>query len=190
MSLFAASLNSGSNGNCYFIGNPKEAVLVDCGISYREVKRRLQRLAISIDSIIAIIITHEHNDHVVGVAKVTRKHHIPVYVSAKTNQQFNFGVDESLIRIFHTHEEIKLGQLTISFAPRFHDAVDAHSVLVQNGTTKIGVFTDLGKACADTIRHFKQCHAAFLESNYDEAMLEEGPYSISVSRGWSSQVCS
>ncbi|MBS1488100.1 MAG: MBL fold metallo-hydrolase [Bacteroidetes bacterium] len=180
MSLLVASLNSGSNGNCYYIGNNHEAVLVDCGISHREVVRRLKRLNLSIENVKAIFITHEHNDHVAGVAVVSRKHQIPVYISAKTRQHFNFEVDEKLICTFESNEEIKLGNLAITSFPKQHDAVDAHSVIVQSKNTCAGVFTDLGKPCRNAIRYFKLCHAAFLETNYDEEMLEAGSYPLAL----------
>ncbi|MBS1489882.1 MAG: MBL fold metallo-hydrolase [Bacteroidetes bacterium] len=177
MSLFTASLNSGSNGNCYYIGNHREAVLVDCGISNREVMRRLKRLALSIEKVKAIFLTHEHNDHVVGAAGVSHKHQIPVYISAGTRPHFDFGIDEKLIRIYEPEIEIKFDQLSVICSPKQHDALDAHNVMVTNGCVRVGVFTDLGKPCHHTIRYFKQCHAAFLESNYDEDMLERGWYS-------------
>ncbi|MBS1557299.1 MAG: MBL fold metallo-hydrolase [Bacteroidetes bacterium] len=176
MTLYTASLNSGSNGNCYYIGNNHEAVLIDCGISNREVLRRLKRLALSIEKVKAIFITHEHNDHVIGAAVVSRKHQIPVYISSGTRAHFDFGVDEKFIRTYEPEKEIKFDHLSVICSPKQHDAIDAHNVMVTNGSVRVGVFTDIGKPCRHTIRYFKQCHAAFLESNYDEDMLEKGWY--------------
>jgi phosphoribosyl 1,2-cyclic phosphodiesterase len=84
MSLFITSLNSGSNGNCYYIGNEHEAVLVDVGISCRETEKRMNRLGLSIQKVKAIFISHEHSDHISGVPVLAKKYKIPVYVTPKT----------------------------------------------------------------------------------------------------------
>ncbi len=85
MSLFIASLNSGSNGNCYYVGNRQEAVLVDAGISCLETEKRMKRLGLSLTKVKAIFISHEHSDHIRGVEVLSRKHQLPVYISPKTH---------------------------------------------------------------------------------------------------------
>jgi glyoxylase-like metal-dependent hydrolase (beta-lactamase superfamily II) len=77
MSLFIASLNSGSNGNCYYVGNESEAVLIDAGISCRETERRMKRLGLSMDNVKAIFISHEHGDHISGVAVLAKRYNLP-----------------------------------------------------------------------------------------------------------------
>src|SRR4051812_47434059 len=81
MSVFVASLNSGSNGNCYYIGNSQDAVLIDAGISCRETEKRMRRLNLSPKNIRAIFISHEHIDHIKGVEVLSAKHDIPVYIT-------------------------------------------------------------------------------------------------------------
>lgn len=178
MSLFIASLNSGSNGNCYYVANQHEAVLIDAGISCRETEIRMNRLNLTMKKVKAIFVTHEHTDHIKGVAGIAKKYKLPVYVTPTTLRHRGLRVKDHLIFPFRAYEPVTIGQLTVTGFPKFHDASDPHSFIVANETVKVGVFTDLGVACNDVINHFKQCHAAFLEANYDEHMLETGRYPI------------
>jgi phosphoribosyl 1,2-cyclic phosphodiesterase len=176
MSLFICSLNSGSNGNAYYIGNKNEAVLVDVGISCRELEKRLLRANLSVQKIKAIFISHEHSDHIKGVQVLSRKYSLPVYITHSTLKAGGLQLEQSLIREFTAHEPISIGELSVTAFPKFHDASDPHSFMVSGNGMNIGVFTDIGSVCHHVIKHFKQCHAAFLESNYHEPMLEEGNY--------------
>lgn len=182
MSLFVASLNSGSNGNCYYIGNDEEGVLVDVGISCREVEKRLKRLEIPISRIKAIFVTHEHGDHVHGVPAISKKHKLPVYITPGTILYGNLGneIESSLIHSFKPYESIKVGKLSITGFPITHDANDPHNFIIANESVTIGIFTDIGFPCYHVTQHFQQCHAAFLESNYDEHMLEFGHYPLQL----------
>jgi len=175
-----SSLNSGSNGNCYYIGNESEAVLIDAGISCRETEKRLLRLELSIKKIKAIFITHEHSDHIYGVSRLSRKFKIPVYITSETMRNGRLHLREQLIFTFKAYQPVLIGSLTITAFPKFHDAIDPHSFIVSGSGVNIGVFTDIGSSCKHVISHFKQCHAAFLESNYDEEMLEKGSYPIGL----------
>lgn len=176
MSLTLASLNSGSNGNCYYVGNANEAVLIDAGISCRETERRLKRLGLSIEQVKAIFITHEHNDHISGLHKLIKRHNIPVYVSFATRQSLSLEWSMKLSHSFTTYQPVAIGGLTITSLPKHHDAADPHSFLITHQNTTVGVFTDMGRVCQHLVNNFKQCHAAILESNYDEVMLETGSY--------------
>jgi phosphoribosyl 1,2-cyclic phosphodiesterase len=89
VSLFVASLNSGSNGNCYYVGNANEAVLVDVGISCRETERRMRNLGLDMRLVKAIFISHEHGDHISGVAVLSKKYSIPVYITPATLRKSN-----------------------------------------------------------------------------------------------------
>src|SRR6187551_1647520 len=97
MSLFTASLNSGSNGNCYYVANQHEAVLIDAGISCRETEIRMKRLNLSMKKVKAIFITHEHTDHIKGVAGIAKKFKLPVYVTPATLRNRGLRVKEHLI---------------------------------------------------------------------------------------------
>lgn len=176
MSLFIASLNSGSNGNCYYIGNEKEAVLVDAGISCRELERRMKRLNLSMQKIKAVFISHEHTDHVRGLASLIKKYPVPVYITTPTLRFSRLYFETDVTRNFKAHETIRIGDLCITPFPKWHDAADPYSFTISYNDITIGVFTDIGLPCENVVQHFQQCHAAFLEANYDDAMLDKGNY--------------
>jgi phosphoribosyl 1,2-cyclic phosphodiesterase len=176
MSLFITSLNSGSNGNCYYIGNDSEAVLVDAGISCRETEKRMGRLGLTMTKVKAIFISHEHIDHIRGVTVLAKKYRLPVYITNNTLTHGGLVLDEQLVMSFNAYEPVQVGALSITAFPKHHDASEPHSFIVAGNTVTIGVFTDIGAPCEHVIRHFQQCHAAFLEANYDEEMLDKGRY--------------
>lgn len=176
MQLFITSLNSGSNGNCYYVGNEREAVLVDAGISCRETETRMKRLGLSMSRVKAIFISHEHSDHIRGLEVLARKYRLPVYITPDTRLKSRLVFDNIGLHPFTAYEPVQVGGLTVTGFPKFHDAADPHSFLVAYQDIRVGVFTDIGTPCAHVIRHFRQCHAAFLETNYDEEMLDKGYY--------------
>lgn len=176
MSLFISSLNSGSNGNCYYVGNGTEAILVDVGISCREVETRMKGLGLDIQQVKAIFVSHEHTDHIRGIPVLAQKWRLPVYSTKPMRRRGGFWVAKELVFDFTAHQPVQIGALTITPFPKFHDAADPYSFTVKGNGVTVGVFTDLGKPCAQLVRHFSQCHAAFLESNYDEEMLDKGNY--------------
>ena len=175
MSLFITSLNSGSNGNCYYIGNNTEAVLIDAGISCRETEKRMKLLGLSMHTVKAIFISHEHGDHIRGLTTIANKYNLPVYITPATAGS-GTRLIRHLSRPFTANKSIQVGELLITAFTKQHDAVDPHSFIVNYKGTTVGVFTDIGKACSQVTHYFKQCHAAFLEANYDENMLETGKY--------------
>jgi phosphoribosyl 1,2-cyclic phosphodiesterase len=180
MSLFITSLNSGSNGNCYYIGNETEAILVDAGISCREIEIRMKRLALSIQKVKAIFVSHEHTDHISGLRVLSKKYQLPVYITLATQRFGRLKLEKHLVTSFTAHETITIGGLSITAFPKFHDAADPFSFVVCCNKIKVGVFTDIGTPCENLIHHFKQCHAAFLEANYDDEMLDKGSYPYSL----------
>jgi phosphoribosyl 1,2-cyclic phosphodiesterase len=176
MTLYIASLNSGSNGNCYYIGNEEEAVLIDAGLSCRETERRMRRLGLPLGRVKALFISHEHDDHIRGLEVLSQRYSLPVYITAKTLEQCRFSPDAGLVRSFQAGSPIAIGALTITAFAKTHDASDPYSFTIASPSVRIGVFTDLGMVCDNLIRHFSQCHAAFLEANYDEQLHENGRY--------------
>ena len=181
MSLFVASLNSGSNGNCYYVGNEHEAVLVDVGISCRETETRMARPGLSMRKVKAIFISHEHSDHIRGVTVLAKKYGIPVYINQLTLLHGGLRLD-GLVEDFIAEQSVQIGQLSITAFLKLHDAAHPHSFTIACGDVKVGVFTDLGAVCENLVQHFQQCHAAFLEANYDEEMLERGSYPYHLKR--------
>lgn len=182
MSLYIASLNSGSNGNCYYIGNKQDAVLIDAGISCRETEKRMRRLGLSMELVKAVFVSHEHSDHIRGVEVLCKKYDLPVYITPGTYHHGRLSIDDRLVRNFNGQQTITVGALSITSFPKFHDAAEPHSFVVSADGITIGIFTDIGAPCENLIRYFKQCHAAFLEANYDVDMLEQGRYPYHLKR--------
>ncbi|MCZ4222975.1 MBL fold metallo-hydrolase [Pedobacter rhodius] len=182
MALYFTSINSGSNGNCYYIGNSTEAVLVDVGISCKEVEKRITRLGLSMNIIKAIFISHEHSDHIKGLSVLSKKYNLPVYITTNTLKSSRLILNEQNVYTFNHLDTIRIGDLKISAFSKFHDAADPYSFTVEYKQVRVGVFTDIGSVCDRLITQFKQCHAAFLESNYDAQMLQNGNYPYHLKR--------
>lgn len=176
MSLYVASIASGSNGNCYYVGNDTEAVLIDAGISCREIERRMHRLGLNLQKVKAIFISHEHSDHISGVAVLSKKYSLPVYVSSATYHHCRRIADEERAVHFTAGVPVYVGTLQVKAFRKFHDAADPHSFVISHQATTVGVFTDIGRACTAVKDHISVCHAVFLEANYDEEMLKKGNY--------------
>lgn len=177
MALYITSLNSGSNGNCYYVGNSREAVLIDAGISCRETEKRMKHMGLDLKKVKAIFVSHEHSDHIKGVTTLANKYHLPVYITSITAGN-GPRLIKHLSKTFIADEPVSVGELLVTPFAKKHDALDPHSFMVEYNGIKVGVFTDIGIVCEKLTHYFKQCHAAFLESNYDEAMLENGSYPI------------
>jgi phosphoribosyl 1,2-cyclic phosphodiesterase len=175
MAVQICSLNSGSNGNCYYVGNQTHAVLIDVGISARETKKRLLHAGLDIKKVAAIFISHEHSDHVRGVSVLANKYNIPVYINQKTAQNGPFLIRHIAVN-FINNQPIQIGTLTITPFSKLHDAADPCSFFIQTNNTNISVITDIGTACTNVQNYFAQSHAAILESNYDAQMLQNGSY--------------
>jgi phosphoribosyl 1,2-cyclic phosphodiesterase len=176
MALFITSLNTGSNGNCFYIGNNNEAILVDVGLTCKETEVRLQRLSLSMDKVKAIFISHEHSDHIRGLPVLAKKYQLPVYITQHTLIGGKQQLPHHLINSFTAYAPIELGKLKIIAFPKKHDAAEPHSFIISCNGVTVGVFTDIGDHCEHVISNFKLCNAAFLEANYDEEMLNQGRY--------------
>ena len=176
MALYITSLNTGSNGNCFYIGNNIDAVLIDAGLSCKETEIRLTRLGLSMGKVRAIFITHEHSDHVKGLSVLAKKYQLPIYITPKTQENGRQSIPPYLVNTFYATTPVTIGELNITAFPKFHDAADPHSFIVSYHEINVGVFTDIGDECENLVHYFKKCNAAFLEANYDEEMLDTGRY--------------
>jgi len=177
MALYFTSLNSGSNGNCYYVGTKTDAVLIDVGLSCRETEKRMKQLGLNMKIVKAIFVSHEHGDHIKGFSTLANKYSLPVYITTKTAKHGPRLISH-LSKPFTAKESITIGNLDIMPFVKYHDATDPHSFIISSNGITVGVLTDIGTVCEEVIHHFKQCHAVFLESNYDETMLENGKYPI------------
>jgi len=176
MPIFFTSLNSGSNGNCYYVGNGNDAVLIDVGISCREVERRMHRLGLNLGNVRAILVSHEHGDHITGIPALSKKYRLPVYITQHTFRSASIPIEPGLMCPFKANEVIRFGNLTVTPFVKFHDAADPHSFVVEQDGVRVGIFTDIGIACKQVVRYFRLCDAVFLEANYCEDMLQKGNY--------------
>lgn len=176
MAINICSINSGSNGNCYYVGNETDAVLIDAGLSCRETEMRMHRAGLEFRKVKAVFITHEHTDHTRGAEVISRKHDLPIYFSRITHQNSWVRIRAEQLKHFAPYEEIRVGSLVVTPFPKNHDASEPHSFIVTGDGITVGVLTDIGSACEHVIANFSRCHAAFLEANYDEVMLRQGSY--------------
>lgn len=173
--LEVCSLNSGSNGNSYYISNGRHAILIDLGISCRMTEQRLKEIGKSPYDISAIIVSHEHADHVRGIKTFQKKYQTRVFIKPKVYQKFK----HQLINIeFFEEKPFSIFDFTIIPFDKYHDAVDPCSFMVQYKGFNIGVITDIGRVCDKVINAVKNAHVLFLESNYDVNMLHSGSYPI------------
>lgn len=182
MSLYITSLNSGSNANCYYIGNQQEAVLIDAGLSCRETEKRMKQLNLSMEKVKALFVSHEHSDHITGIPGLSKKYRLPVYITEATLSNSHIPVEPSLVRLFSPAKPTVIGNLSILPFKKSHDAKDPHSFMVSGHGVNIGVITDIGFACKRVIKYFSQCQAVFLESNYCDDMLSNGNYPYHLKR--------
>ena len=170
------ALASGSNGNCYYIGNNEEAILIDAGITCKQILNRMEQKGLNPQKIKAVFISHEHSDHVRGVRVLGKKLDIPVYMTNGTFKTLYITHQPLAVRYITPGEPIQVGAFTIHPFLKNHDGKEPASFRIESEGFNVGVFTDIGNPCINVISHLKQCHALFLETNYDEKMLWEGDY--------------
>ncbi len=170
------SIASGSNGNCYYIGNQTDAIVIDCGIYYSHLHKRCDLAGIDLSKIRAIFISHEHGDHVRGVRVVSKRLNIPVYFTAKTFNQTYQRTRPDFYREIQVGTPENICDFQVNAFKKYHDAADPVSFRIETEGINIGVMTDIGVADVTLCKEFSKCQAVFLESNYDEQMLQNGTY--------------
>ncbi len=170
------ALASGSNGNCYYVGNSRDAVLVDAGISTKQVLLRMEERGLDPRKVKALFITHEHSDHLRGARVLSKRLCIPVYMTARTYIATYKNMQPASPRFFTPGTTIAVGEFQIHTFLKNHDATEPCSFRIEYAGRSVGVCTDIGEACDQVMTHIGLCDALFLESNYDEEMLRTGPY--------------
>jgi phosphoribosyl 1,2-cyclic phosphodiesterase len=176
-----ASLGSGSKGNATLLEVGETRFLLDCGFSVRETERRLERLGLSAESLQGILVTHEHGDHIRGVASLSRKYGLPVWLTAGTLRASS-DPDFHHTHIIHAHENFSVGECLIEPFPVPHDASEPCQYVFSDGERRLGILTDTGSLTPHIERMLNGVHGLLLECNYDNAMLEQGPYPPSLKR--------
>lgn len=172
-----ALLGSGSRGNATLVEDGKTCLLVDCGFSVREVERRMGRLGASPDRLSAILVTHEHHDHLAGVGPLARKYRIPVWLTAGTGKAGKKRLGElPRLELINCHSEFAIDGLELRPFPVPHDAREPCQFVFSNGDKRLGLLTDTGRSTQHIERQLDACDALILESNHDLQMLANGPY--------------
>lgn len=170
------AIASGSNGNCYYVAKEDTAILIDVGINNKHLHIRMNNLGIIPTQVKAIFITHEHTDHIRGLMVFAKKYNIPVYITKGSYAGSRLCLPNNQVHIIQPNDRVKVGGMEVIGIPKYHDAKEPCSFVVTDGKTTIGVLTDIGRGC-DNVKHVIQhSDVLFLESNYDEDMLEYGRY--------------
>ncbi|MGE5666943.1 MAG: MBL fold metallo-hydrolase [Betaproteobacteria bacterium] len=172
-----ASLGSGSEGNGLVVEAGGTRVLIDCGFGVRDTVARLARLGVEPDSVSAILVTHEHSDHVGGVPAFAARYRIPVWLTFGTLQVVGerFARAERIYG-FDSHDAFGIGELEIRPFPVPHDAREPVQFVVGDGGHRLGVLTDLGVSTPHVETNLSGCDALVLECNHDPGMLAESDY--------------
>lgn len=176
-----AILGSGSSGNATLVEGAGTAVLIDNGLSVKRLTQRTQALGFDLTQLAAIVVTHEHGDHIGGVAALARRYSVPVYMTHGTLEASGFDTEPHVeVTQISPHVPFALGALTLLPAPVPHDAREPCQFVVQHGEFRLGVLTDLGSDTRHLRQHFADCTALVLEFNHDLDMLFDCEYPESV----------
>lgn len=176
-----ASLGSGSKGNSTLVRAEDKLLMVDCGFSLRDTIRRLERLAVVPEQLDAILVTHEHSDHCSGVAALSRKFGIPVYLTHGTADTGRCDGSYQL-HCINSEDSFRVGCLAVRAVTVPHDAAEPCQFLFSWGEQTLGVLTDLGSVTPHVLDSFRPCQSLLLEFNHDPAMLQAGDYPPALKR--------
>jgi phosphoribosyl 1,2-cyclic phosphodiesterase len=179
MKLNFCSLSSGSSGNCYYIGNEFHGILIDAGISASSIRKFLKDMNISMQTIMGVLITHNHIDHIRGLEVLTRKNHLPAFTTLNIWESIltpHMKISRDCIRHIPLQQKFHLAGFDIEAFPVFHDAPETVGFHICAGGKKITIATDLGHICQTTAPYLKEANLLVIESNYDEEMLVNGRY--------------
>lgn len=169
-----AMLGSGSRGNATLIESGRTRVLVDCGFRIAETERRLARLGVAVDSLSAILVTHEHSDHLGGVGPFARRHRLPVWLTAGTLTAWS-GAAVPVQKV-SPHTAFSLGDLQIQPYPVPHDAREPCQYVFSDGARRLGLLSDAGSITQHMCDRLSGCDGLLLECNHDRTALRDGPY--------------
>jgi phosphoribosyl 1,2-cyclic phosphodiesterase len=169
-------LASGSSGNATLFSTGRTRVLVDAGLSMRETARRLEAAGETLDSIDAILVTHEHSDHVAGLARLARRLKKPVYLTRLTAPVIDWGAVPPAIEPFQAGAAFTIGDIEVSSFTIPHDAIDPVGFSLRSQGIKFSIATDFGYVTESIRYHLRGSHLMLLESNHDLDMLKVGPY--------------
>ena len=176
-----ASLGSGSRGNATLIQTDSTLVMLDCGFSMKETIRRMALLGVFPEEIDALVVTHEHGDHIKGIGPLSRKYNIPVYITQGTLAYEKLGIIKD-VRIVSAGIPFKINDINVLPVAVNHDACEPVQYKFNANELSLGVITDLGSFGDELVTHFSLCHGLMLEANHDLDMLMFGddPYALKL----------
>ena len=174
------SLGSGSSGNALVVEQGRTRLMVDCGFTLAETTRRLERLGLAPRDVDGILVTHEHDDHLGGVARFAKRHAIPVYLTRGTAQWLPPDFPAVLVRLIDSHTPFAVDDLLVDPFPVPHDAREPVQYAFGNGDTRMAMVTDLGCVTQHVVDKLTRCHALVVECNHDLDLLMGGPYPASL----------
>lgn len=187
--MIVAPLGSGSAGNAYYFESDGTSILVDSGFGARETAKRLEQIGRELTHLRAIVLTHEHYDHIRGAESIARKLSIPIYMTRGTLDASTIDRNETPIVIFNNNSTFQIGELNVHACRTLHDAEDpACFVIESRDGTRVGIASDLGYVDDQVMRHLSGCDGLFFESNHDLDMLRMGTYPWSLKRRIMSRV--
>ncbi len=174
-------LGSGSSGNCTYIETPESRILIDAGFSLRQIRQRLASIGKTPENLTGVLITHEHSDHVAGLARLCQKLDVPVYCNRPTRDGIQWQ-SETAIRwqLFETGASFEIGDIIVDTFSVPHDAQEPVGFLLRTKAGNIGLLTDLGHATRLALERVRRANVLILESNHDVKMLQDCPH-----RPWS-----
>jgi phosphoribosyl 1,2-cyclic phosphodiesterase len=179
LKLNFCSLSSGSSGNCYYFGNEHHGLLIDAGISASSIRKFLRDMDIPLQSIMGVLITHNHSDHIRGLKVLIKKNNLPVFTTTNVWNSIlshKLSIPRECIREITLQQKFQIAGFDIEAFPVFHDAPETIGFQIGYGNKKISFTTDLGHICETAASYIKDANLLVIESNYDDQMLENGRY--------------
>ena len=179
MAMFFCSLASGSSGNCHLINDGENSILIDAGLSGKRIENKLKKVDIDPKTLIAILVTHEHSDHIRGVGVLSRRYNIPIYANKGTWDGMNTKIGEireNNIKCFNSTEDFNIRDFNIKSYDISHDANEPVGFSIEKDKVKISIVTDLGYIDENIIEQVRDSNLVVLESNHDEEMLKAVSY--------------
>lgn len=173
------SLSSGSSGNCYYVGNGFHGILIDAGISATSIRRFLRSMMIPMETIMGVLLTHNHSDHIRGLEVLLRKNNIPAFTTREVWKSIlspHIKISSDCIREIPLMKKFHLAGFDIEAFPVCHDSPETLGFQIISGNKKITIATDLGHICQTSAPYIKAANLLVIESNYDEQMLMNGSY--------------
>lgn len=187
--MIFCNLGSGSKGNCTYLRNRQGAILIDQGFSLKSLHERLQMANLRAEDVAAIVVSHEHSDHIKGVSIFARRYRVPVYFSEETRRVINpFFIKNVAVRTFRAGEVFEIEDLTVKTFHIPHDAVDPVAFVISADDKKAAIITDLGSVTQSVLLQISDLDLILLEANHDIEMLINGPYPLATKQRIKSRV--